>query len=325
LKKLGEAARRRLHALRSAFTFSNIVQALAAALLIYLAASVKSTVETQLDLEGRLRLWVAVVIAVVALGTGILLGVVFAKRAKQETLRAEEAEKDARELEKEKLEDKLREVEADNQLKTRTSAYIAHFQSVLDDVLRGELSLAGFPRTKDDRLRAAFCELPSKQIEDETGQEVALSIWVESKSKLRRGKFDVVFDANHEMGEVAEFDVKVRGSYLRQALEHLKQHPETSRLHKLDNLDKSSDFGDDIAAFRAHGYRSLRAVAVDLGGKPVRLVALSKQSHTFGEFEDKYLLLLWCALEVAARLPAPAPSTGSGVVALLPQDGTSEH
>ncbi len=307
MKKLWQSLCRLGRALRAVFTFANTVLALAAALLVALAISVEKTVESQLDLEERLRMWVAIVIGVVALGTGIVLGVVVARRAKRDTLRAEEAEKDVTELEKEKLEERLQALEADNQAKTRTSTYLAHFQRVLDEVLRGDLTLAGFPRVKEQRLQAAFCELPSKQLEDETGHTIALSIWVESRSKLRRGKFDVVFAANHEPGEVGEFDVKVRGSYLRQALEHLKEHPEASRLHKLDNLDGNSPLGDDIEVFRAHGYRSVRAVAADLGGKPIRLVALCKDPRAFGELEDKYLLLLWCALEVAARLAVASP------------------
>jgi hypothetical protein len=143
-------------------------------------------------------------------------------------------------------------------------------------------------------------------------------MWVESKNRLRRGKFDVVFEANHPEGETDGLDLKVKGSYLHQALEHLKQHPEASRLHKIDNLDGNSDIGDDIETFRTNGYRSLRVVAADLADKPLRLIALSKQPYGFGELEDKYLLLLWCALEVAARLATPISQNRGSGAALLP-------
>jgi hypothetical protein len=304
LKRLWHSLRRSSGSLARIFTFGNIVLAVAAALLVILATSVEQTVQRQLNLEERLQLWVTIVIAVVTLGAGLLVGVVMTKRNARNALRAEMAEKDAGELEKGNLEDTIRALEAENQVKTRAGAYIAHFQSILDDVLRGDLTLTGFPKVKDERLRAAFCELPSKLIESETEKQIALSMWIESKSRLRRGKFDVIFEANHAEHETEGFDLKVKGSYLHQALAHLKEHPEVSRLHKME-LDGNSDIGDDITAFRTDGYRSLRVVAADFAGKPVRLVALSKQPHDFGELEDKYLLLLWCALEVAARLATP--------------------
>jgi hypothetical protein len=308
LKQSWESLCRSIRRLGRIFTFGNIVLALAAAILVLLAGSVEHTVEKQLNLEERLQLWVTIVIAVVALGAGLLVGIVITKRNARNALRAEVAEKGASELEKDNLEETIRELEAENQVKTRAGAYIAHFQSILDDVLRGDLALTGFPRIKDERLRAAFCELPSKLIESETGKKIALSMWIESKSGLRRGKFDVIFEANHPDSETDGFDFKVKGSYLHQALDHLKEHPDASRLHKME-LDGNSDIGDDIAAFRINGYRSLRVVSADFAGKPVRLVALSKQPHDFGELEDKYLLLLWCALEVATRLAAPTTAS----------------
>jgi hypothetical protein len=273
LKQLWPSLCRSIRRLARIFTFSNVVLACAAAVLVVLATSVEKTVQKQLNLEERLQLWVTIVIAVVALGGGLLVGIVITKRNARNALRAEVAEKDAGELEKDNLEKKIQELEAENQIKTRAGAYIAHFQSILDDVLRGDLSLTGFPKLKDERLGTAFCELPSRLIEKETGKQVALSMWIESKSRLRRGKFDIVFEANHAEHETEGLDLKVKGSYLRQALDHLKEHPDASRLHKME-LDGNSDIGDDIAAFRADGYRSLRVVAADFAGKPVRLAQI---------------------------------------------------
>jgi hypothetical protein len=245
--------------------------------------------------------WVVVSIGVTSAGVGSFAGVLVTRRFYKAQLRVTQ-------LEREQTSKRLSSVEPEFEALKRLGVYTDHFQNILDSVLAGELSLQGFPKHKNPLIEQAFCRMPREHIKTATNREIRLSMWAEGQSKFRRGKFEVVFAPNHEGAEADQFCVQIRDSWLFHAEEHRMRHPQSTRLHAIDDLDIGGLFGDDLEVFRELGYKSVRAISCTFDGRLVRLVALSKAPLAFSDMEDRYLLLLWGALEVAARSPAPTAS-----------------
>jgi hypothetical protein len=211
------------------------------------------------------------------------------------------AERRVLEKERDKLRDELTGIQPDYEALKRLGVYTDHFLNVIDSIFIGELTLNNFPKDRDPRIKAAFCLMPHEHIATVARQDIRFSLWIEAKDKLRRGTFDVAFAPNHEQQEVPMFSVRIKDTWLHQAQEDLRRHPNSTRLHRIDDLDIAGLFGDDLHVFRELGYRSVRAFSFDFQAKPVRLVALSKQAGAFSRMEDRYLLLLWLALTIAAQ------------------------
>lgn len=252
----------------------------------------------EVNLNDKLSLWVALAILIVAGGVGAAGALLTIRKYYRAQLRAPQLERD-------QALEQLELVRPDFEALKRLGVYADHFQNVVESVLSGELTLQGFPKDKDPRIKAAFCRMPHEHIATAAAQDVRFSIWGEDKGRIKRGRFEIVFAPNHEQHEVERFGVAIANTWLHHAAAHLENHPDLTRLHRIDDLSIAGLFGDDIEVLRELGYRSVRAIAFEFDGRLFRLVALSRNERAFSPVEDRYLLLLWVALAVAASHTPP--------------------
>jgi hypothetical protein len=246
------------------------------------------------NLGRKLSGWDALFAVVVAVVLGYLAGLLSSRAYYKAQIRTSQLERDS-------LLGQLQAIEPSYEALKRLGVYTDHIQNTLAAVLDGKLSVNGLPAEPDARLERAFCEMPHELILTAAQKDVRFSIWIEGRLKIRRDRFSIVC-APHNESEKTRFNVRIRNSWLQHGEEHLKQHPESRRLHAIDDLNIAGLFGDDIAVFREAGYESVRAFAFEVDGRPIRLVALSAEPLAFSEVEDRYLLLLRLTLVVAARL-----------------------
>jgi hypothetical protein len=277
--------------------WENVLLAAIGAALFAGVASIGGLIK-EVNLNDKLSLWVALAILIVAGGVGAAGALLTTRKYYRAQLRAPQLERD-------QALEQLESVRPDFEALKRLGVYTDHFQNVMESVLFGELTLQGFPKDKDSRIEAAFCRMPHEHIATAAGQDVRFSIWAEAKGRIKRGRFEVIF-SNHEQQEAERFGVVIANTWLHHAAEYLGNHPDSTRLHRIDDLSIAGLFGDDIEVFRELGYGSVRAISFECDGRLFRLVALSRSDRAFSPVEDRYLLLLWAALAVAASRTQPS-------------------
>lgn len=190
------------------------------------------------------------------------------------------------------------------------SIYFDHFESVIDSILNGDVTLAGFPTEMSPRVGRAFCDALAVRIKRVTNQDVDVLMLVET-NRQRAKRFEVVFASDQIDVEANPFTFKVKRTWLHYIAVQTKGTPQTghdSPVRKINDLKEDSAYGDDIDVFIEQGYHSLRTCAVHVDKKPLRLVVLSKTPRMFTEQDDDYLELLYRALQVAVLKSKPEPS-----------------
>jgi hypothetical protein len=178
--------------------------------------------------------------------------------------------------------------------------YIRNLRNIVSGFGKNKMSLARFPEDPKGHLKKALCELPSQLIQRATGDPVAVSVWIEGAGGRDRC-FEVVLSTGHNDEETDQFNqIPVVGSWLAHAKPHCLTS-EGSPVFGISPLAKYLDGSHDAKAFRELGYESVQAVPVEISGKTVRVVALSREPDTFDDQEETYLFFLWCALMIATH------------------------
>jgi hypothetical protein len=215
---------------------------------------------------------------------------------------------------------KLLELEPDRKALRRLGAYTDYAYALIESLLRGKVSLGDMDGAQANR---DICEVPQALLRKVTGQDYYMSVWVEGATGIRGGihwlaealpigealperllKFDVVCAPDHTIGECEAFSVSVDESWLKwNHRQELKRKEE--RVYQVDKLPFVGLPGDDLEAFEAHGYRSVRATSFDRSGATGYLVILAKAELAFSQTEERLLLWLRHALELDVALHPP--------------------
>jgi hypothetical protein len=193
------------------------------------------------------------------------------------------------------------ELQEVNEKYTATSAYAAHFRNTLASLLTGKLIISGDVEAWDEEVERLLCESPRQIIEEQTGHEPAISLWGE-KTDPSSGetRFEILLDANHTGNQVRKFaSLKVNEdeSWLHHTATRQRGNPEASPIASR-NLSDSADGYDDLKMFKSMEYKEIRVFAIELDGRCLRWVALTKDG--FSATEDFFFLLLW-SIFAAAR------------------------
>lgn len=203
----------------------------------------------------------------------------------------------------------LADLEPDRQALRRLGIYSDHVSNLTEGLVSGEISLEDLTSRDAGTL---ICKMTQEHLKTGVGDEFVVSIWGEpmpgrfmgqlhqrlpSAVSDRLRNFDIVCAPGHSGDEREEFAVHIEPSWLkhnqRQELKHSDQ-----RLYIADQLDFVGMRGDDLDAFRAHGYQSVRATSFRRDGMIGYIVVLAKQPHAFSRVEDRYILWLRHVLEL---------------------------
>jgi hypothetical protein len=241
----------------------------------------------KLDLSTGIPLWIVIPVAVIFAGIGY--------RAAMPTFDPpNKAEHDALRRERDQLHNRLKQLE-------HLLVYIRHLRDVVGGFAKNKMSLVRFPEDPKGHLKKALCELPSQLIQRATGDPVGVSVWIEGAGAGHERCFEVVLSTGHNEEETNQFNrIPVEGSWLAHAKPHCLTS-EGSPVFGISPLAKYLDGSPDPRVFRELGYESVQAVPVEIGGRTVRVVALSREPDTFDDQEETYLFFLWCALMIATH------------------------
>ena len=200
---------------------------------------------------------------------------------------------------------------------TRVGRYAAHILSLVQNLLNGEAILEDFAKRQPSE---GICDLTHEHIAHATGQEVCVSIWAESPpwglgrlasqqaSKAVSARvaslstFEVLAASPRRQPEVDAFaEVSVGASWLkhRRADEERTREPNVYPVNDFATTDAN---GPDIDAFKAHGYRSVRAVSLRRRNRVAYLIVLGREPDLFSTVEDVYVLWLRHVLELDALI-----------------------
>ncbi len=241
----------------------------------------------ELDLSTAIALWILIPVAVIGAGIGYAV-------AMQASDPGYEAERDKLRRERDEPRDRLKQLE-------HLLVYIRNLRNIVSGFGKNKISLARFPEDPKGHLKKALCELPSQLIQRATGDPVGVSVWIEGTDTGHDRCFEVVLSTGHSEDETDHFNrIPVAGSWLAHAKPHCLTS-EGSPVFGISPLAKYLDGSPDAKVFRELGYESVQAVPVEISGRTVRVVALSREPDTFDGQEETYLFFLWCALMIATH------------------------
>lgn len=237
-------------------------------------------VAKQANLSAHIELWWLIPVAVVGAGAGYLV----ALPTSDLYYKAERTE----------LQSRLTDLEP-------LRPYIETLRQSLLGFRAHNLKLTRFPDDPKGQLKRVLCEAPSRLIQEATHRIVGVSIWLESSDDGPDRCYEVAFSTDHGDDETDEFNkIPVESSWLYHSMEPHGGSSEGSPLVGISHLATYADGHPDVKVFRSFGYESFLAFRVEINGKPVRFVFLSKEADTFGALEDLYLVFLWCVVTIAS-------------------------
>jgi uncharacterized membrane protein YciS (DUF1049 family) len=213
---------------------------------------------------------------------------------------------------------KLIELQPDREALNRLGAYSDYMDDLIEAVMRRDISLEALDGKEVERNISVA---PQALLRKVAMQEYYVSIWVEGAAGRLRGsihwiaealplgegipdrllRFEVVCAPDHTKIDRDAFSVSVDESWLKwNHRVELKRQEE--RVYRVDKLPFVGLPGDDLQAFEARGYQSVRATSFQRDGTTCYIVVLAKTETAFSQIEERFLLWLRHALELDAAL-----------------------
>lgn len=281
------------------------------AIVSVLAAALRSDV----SLPG----WLLALSLFVLLIAGVLTGAVLLRTFYEPRLSAAEARLEGAEAKVTAAEDRAvvelerrQMLEPDSEAMQRLGVYLDYIYLLFDDICK---NIDEFASLTSDAVRRSICELPREAIRETAATDVAISVWVEGNSKQHQDDtpsiritdpgrtFWIAAAPDHTHRECSDFQVPVRGSWIAHSQELQEADPDQQeRVFKADPLSIAGIRGRDIDAFVKHDYESVRGAAFHFGQRQAYVIVLSTEGRVLSQVEDRFLVLLATALEVASEL-----------------------
>jgi hypothetical protein len=277
--------------------------ALVAGLLLHFFASPSSHVSG----------YVLIAVAVVCVLFSGLLTWSLARRYYATFIRLKEAGGYAAALERDQAQKELAELGPERDAVHRLGLYHSHLYNLVSSLIQGDISLADLT---DDSAKI-ICTTAESLLKKGTRQQCWLSIWREpSPTEGRRQAiidqldrrlpvvsvktFEILRAPHHTDEEIETFrKVNVSPSWLKWRQLNESDDPEgKSRIFRDDNLQDHRDPAPDIEAFRANGFRSIRAVSFCRGDERGYIAMLSKAAYAFSDVEGYYAVWLRHVIEL---------------------------
>jgi hypothetical protein len=217
----------------------------------------------------------------------------------------------AAEAEREREQAKLAELATDHEALRRLGIYHDHLYNLIDSLIAGDLSLSDLG---SEETSQAICGAAERQLQDGTGENCCVSLWMEDSGSVVREKiqgavnkwvpaveignvFKIVADLGLKPPEKKAFEVDVDSSWLNYRL-RIERGRGEAEVFEEDHLEEVHRGSPDLEAFKSCGFRSVRAVSFQREGQTGYLVALSTDANPFSIVEGSYLLWLRHAIEL---------------------------